>query len=202
MRAEAHMGLQQPQQTAMGWGTSSGIEQRQQRECEFSSPLGAELWLAPRGPEPEHLGGARPVWRSDSQSGHQHTCVLLQRGQGPESRSGSRFSFTTAPGGRHGGDPHCVGGEIKFREVKQLANLRQMYSLTVPEARSVKSRCWQGCASPGVSKQEAVSLPFPASRGRLHDLACSPSSIFNARHSNLRFHHHISVFFFDPPASS
>ena len=51
-----------------------------------------------------------------------------------------------------------------------------MYSLTALEARSLKSRCWQGCAS-SKDLQEERSLPLPVAACSRLSLACSLTSI-------------------------
>lgn len=64
-------------------------------------------------------------------------------------------------------------------------------------------RCWQGCTSPKDCRGESISLPLPASGGRLYFLACDPfvhlqsqqcsiSVSFNAL--TLSFCHHMSFF--------
>lgn len=61
-----------------------------------------------------------------------------------------------------------------------------MYFLTFLEVRvyEIKIRVWAGLVPSGGSGEEAYSLPFPASGGCLHSLACGPFA-FHTHHSDL-----------------
>lgn len=58
---------------------------------------------------------------------------------------------------------------------------------------SLKSRFWRAVFLPGSFREESVFLPFLTSfRGKLHSLACAPSSVFRTHHFNISFCSHIS----------
>lgn len=69
----------------------------------------------------------------------------------------------------------AVTNDCKFSSLKQhkfiLSARGQMSDMGLT---GLKPRCRQGCTPSGGSREESVLLPFPASRGFPHSLACDP----------------------------